>query len=473
VSDQKPLALPFPSRRRSRTLLLPLLAGAAYWIAFSIPAAAPAVLLALLSLCLLAQVTGSRQAFCLGLAAGFLMYVPHLWFFEQMLGGPLAIALWTVAALPIAMFVLLVSLTHRRLGSAWALWLTPVIWTGLEYFRSELYYLRFAWLLPGQTVAFLPGVRLAWIGVYGLGFIFALAAALTIARPLRLRAAGAIVMIVLMILMYWPPLPATPSDAPLHVAGVQLESVGDRTLAAALDHLARAHPEAQVLVLSEYTFAGTVPNFVRSIIKRHHRYLIAGGIKGPAGWDFYDTAYVIGPDGRDVFEQGKSVPVQLCNDGLLARQRRVWDSPWGKIGIAVCYDLSYSRVMDDFIRQGAQALIIPTMDVTSWGEHERRMLHGRLAPIRSAEYAIPSFGVWSSGVSQLTDRFGRVLATAGYPGQGDTIAGPLLLGRPGRVPPDRWPAMAATSATGLLIALFAVQWLWQKPWSRRPALKAG
>ena len=49
--------------------------------------------------------------------------------------------------------------------------------------------------------------------------------------------------------------------------------------------------------------------------------------------------------------------------------------------------------------------------------YERRMLHGRMAPIRSAEYGIPTFGVWSCGESQLTDRFGRVIATAGYPGQ--------------------------------------------------------
>ena len=32
------------------------------------------------------------------------------------------------------------------------------------------------------------------------------------------------------------------------------------------------------------------------------------------------------------------------------------------------------RVMDDLVRQGARALIIPTMDVERWGEFERRML---------------------------------------------------------------------------------------------------
>ena len=143
---------------------------------------------------------------------------------------------------------------------------------------------------------------------------------------------------------------------------------------------------------------------------------------------------MIGPDGKDVFEQIKSVPVQFMNDGIAARPaRRVWDSPWGKIGIAICYDISYVRVMDDFVRHGAQGLIVPTMDVIKWGEYERRMLHGRLAPVRSAEYGIPTFGVWSSGVSQLVDSRGCVIATAGYPGQGEMIAGPFELGGSGRV----------------------------------------
>jgi apolipoprotein N-acyltransferase len=174
---------------------------------------------------------------------------------------------------------------------------------------------------------------------------------------------------------------------------------------------------------------------------------------------FYDTAFVIGPDGRDIFDQAKSVPVQFMNDGLPAPRRQVWDSPWGKIGIAICYDISYANVMDDFVRQGAQGLIVPTMDVTSWGEYERRMLHGRLAPVRSAEYGIPTFSVWSSGESQLVDRFGRIIATAGYPGQGAMIAGPFDLGKAGHVPPDRILALAATIGTGLFVVFLMVRCL--------------
>jgi apolipoprotein N-acyltransferase len=134
-------------------------------------------------------------------------------------------------------------------------------------------------------------------------------------------------------------------------------------------------------------------------------------------------------------------------DGLPAADRRVWDSPWGKLGIAICYDSSYAKVMDDFVRQGARGLIIPTMDLAHWGEYERRMLHGRMAPVRSAEYNIPTFSVWSSGVSQLTDRFGRLIATAPYPGQGEMIAGPMDLRNPGRGPRRRWRGLRRSFCT--------------------------
>ena len=110
--------------------------------------------------------------------------------------------------------------------------------------------------------------------------------------------------------------------------------------------------------------------------------------------------------------------------------------------------------MDDFIAAGAQGLIIPTMDLESWGWYERARLHGRLGPVRAAEYGVPVFGVWSSGESQLIDASGRVIAMAGYPGQGEMIAGPFELKEAGRIPIDRWPALGASWAVvGVAVAL--------------------
>jgi predicted amidohydrolase len=110
----------------------------------------------------------------------------------------------------------------------------------------------------------------------------------------------------------------------------------------------------------------------------------------------YNTAFVIGTNGELVFRQGKSVPIQFFKDGLPAPDQKLWESPWGPLGLCVCYDLSYTRVTDKLARLGAKAIIVPTMDVADWGlrQHE---LHARVAPVRAAEYGIPIFRLASSG----------------------------------------------------------------------------
>ncbi len=169
---------------------------------------------------------------------------------------------------------------------------------------------------------------------------------------------------------------------------------------------------------------------------------------------FYNTAFVIGPDGEIVFKQVKSRPVQFVDDGLPAPSQDVWRSQFDRIGICICYDLSFTRVTDELVRKGAKALVVPTMDSEEWGEYQHK-LHARVAPVRAAEYGFGIFRVASSGISQLVDS-GIVKATAPFPGQGETIAGDLWL-RPSRartllpLPLDRylvWPCVVI--AFGLL-----------------------
>src|SRR5216117_2763800 len=95
--------------------------------------------------------------------------------------------------------------------------------------------------------------------------------------------------------------------------------------------------------------------------------------------------------------------------------------------------LSYRRVTDELIRQGAQAIIAPTMDVADWGGHQHQ-LHARVAPVRAAEYGVPIFRVCSSGISQLIDGAGCVVASAPFPGEQAAIGGPLELVRRGHLP---------------------------------------
>jgi apolipoprotein N-acyltransferase len=248
---------------------------------------------------------------------------------------------------------------------------------------------------------------------------------------------------------------------PLHIAGLQFELRDVDQVLSGLDGLVREHPDTDLIVLSEYTF-DEIPRQIRDWCRKQGSYLIVGG-KEPAPNDkFYNTAFVIGPTGEIVFRQAKAVPIQFFKDGLPAPEQKLWDSPWGKIGICVCYDLSYTRVTDRLVKLGAQALIVPTMDVMDWGQNEHE-LHARVAPARAAEYGVPIFRVASSGISQWVDPHGRVLASAPCPGQGEIVAGVLELGAAGSLPWDRWLAPVSTALTMLAMIWLALKHRWGRP----------
>ncbi|MEI9960759.1 MAG: hypothetical protein WDM76_06405 [Limisphaerales bacterium] len=99
------------------------------------------------------------------LGVGFLCAAPQAGFFWSIFSSA-AIVLWLVFAFWIGLFTAIVCACIQRWGKTRAMWLIPIIWTGLEYFRSELYYLKFSWLnigyaLPEQLIRILK-IFLEW-----------------------------------------------------------------------------------------------------------------------------------------------------------------------------------------------------------------------------------------------------------------------------------------------------------------------
>lgn len=482
-----------------RTFIRPLfwvaVAVAAFHAAYAFANASVLIVIYLFALLRLAQTDHWRKAFYPGLAVGLLIAAARLAFFWRLFSGGAA-ALWLVYAFWLGLFVALARLCLRRLGPKWGWLLIPFVWTGLEYFRSELYYLRFSWLNIGYAFAGAPWqAALKLTGVYGAGFLLmSIAAAAAwagsrptggptsgrlgtdldtrdlprspaIQSPLAAGVPGVTSVSARMQSAAWLVLgagrfclggflagqePAAPPAAGVRVAGVQMEFPMEQDVVLRLDDLNREHPGTELVVLSEYTFAGPVPQAVTDWCRDNQRFLIVGGKEPAPGGKFYNTAFVVGPDGDIVFRQVKAVPVQFLKDGLPAPEQILWESPWGKIGIGVCYDLSYTRVTDRLVQQGAQALIVPTMDAVNWGSAQH-LLHARVTPVRAAEYGLPIFRLASSGISQWVDRTGRVRASAPYPGHGATLVGTLEMRGAGRLPPDRWLAPFAAGVTALFL----------------------
>jgi apolipoprotein N-acyltransferase len=259
---------------------------------------------------------------------------------------------------------------------------------------------------------------------------------------------GSLVYVLAALLLNSSAPPAGRAELPL--AGVQLEFPDEDGIPATLDRLVRQYPNAELLVLSEYTLQGPPSEELKEWCRANQKFLIVGGRDETPGTNYYNTAFVISTNGEIVFQQVKCVPIQFFADGLPAPEQKVWDSPWGKIGIAICYDLSYTRVMDPLVRQGAQLLIIPTMDVVEWGRHQHE-LHARIAPVRAAEYGLPIFRVASSGISQGVNRLGQLRASAPFPGAGETIYFSAFVGPSGSVPRDRILAWLSVGVTVIFV----------------------
>ena len=478
------------------------LAGAAmsFQLAYSVRGCGFLIAVYLWCLFELTRLRTSRQAFYFGLGAALLAYAPQSGFLWTIF-GPAAIPLWCVLAFWVGLFVMLGRLARVNFGRIGGIVVIPFLWTGLEYFRSELYYLRFSWLNVGYVFSNnLTELPFHILGMYGTGFLLiTVIAALALftakksqfeisppsprpsppveGEPLgccstsrtsldcnhhgakRQIVAGALVLIALAGVTNLPDVKNPPSIAEradgVRVAGVQLEFPSELQVTMSLDKLIKKHPDAQLLVLSEYTFTGPVPEKVKSWCAKNHRYLVIGAKDPVSESDFYDTAFVIGPTGEIVFRQGKSVPIQFFKDGLPAKEQRLWESPWGKIGMCICYDLSYTRVTDRLIRLGAQAIVVPTMDVMEWGCHQHE-LHARVAPIRAAEYGVPIFRLASSGISQCVDAAGNVRAIAPMPGEEAMIFGTLRLEPHEHLPFDRYFAPVCVALTGFAIVALMV-----------------
>src|SRR5688500_5670949 len=215
------LGSPHSSPSWKSLLLYSLAAAAAFHLAWAVP---PLNVLALVYASALIRISTAgtaRLTFRFGFIAGLLVFAPQLAWFLTIFSW-VAICLWALLSFFTAAFCCFLYAWRKRLG-AQHLWLVaPIAWTGIEFFRSELYPLKFTslsvgYLISGNACLFPVGS----LGVYGTGFAIFLLAALLLRRSPIVQIAA---LAVLLILANFP-LPtaqSTPTNS-VNVAGIQLE----------------------------------------------------------------------------------------------------------------------------------------------------------------------------------------------------------------------------------------------------------
>jgi len=465
-------------RRAIRAYLLPVLSG--LLLAASFP---PAGFWALAWVALvplyaaLYDAPDAKEAANRGGLAGLAFYVVSLGWMTKIF-GPMAAAFWCVFALAVAAHAALMLPLIRRWRSASTAWvagsivLAGALWAGVEYFRSEIWWLDCAWLALGYSQArCLPLFQAcSVVGLYGLSaVIVAVNAALAAAAAGR-RAPAAAAVCAVAALAAWGGRRAarvSPGDGrPARVALVQDESYDVGKLAKL--SLGPGARDAELLVWPEYSF--TVPAGHEQV----YRAYLAGRLRGSkavavlGGAIFPDDmkkgreqnfAWVLSPGGELLGRYDKLHPIPYVEKLLPPNPApRAVRTPLGLLGVQICYDLDFQDGSRLMAKQGARLLVVPNIDPYEWGPAQHAQ-HSSMSAARAVETGLWIARAASSGFSQIVDPSGRVVAARGYGRTGALVGEVRLRGADTLYLRGGWlTGPACLLVTALLLLRLALAW---------------
>lgn len=191
------------------------------------------------------------HAFYLGLAHGVLLFgVTMAWLVKVFAGAPqMAVPLVLIMALFTALFARGYAVAQRRHRPGWAVALFAACWwLALEFYRGEIFYLKFPWLTPGVGLG--PTCVSPVLGVYGASFLLILAAALVCQRR-RHCLTGAVLMAGLLGLAVLQKNKPAPESTGVRVLAVQSE-VADIDNNLALTRCALGATPPDIILWPEY-----------------------------------------------------------------------------------------------------------------------------------------------------------------------------------------------------------------------------
>ncbi len=287
---------------------------------------------------------------------------------------------------------------------------------------------------------------------------------------------------------------ARPGSPTVRVAGVTIEHVRDywnwidastpratveahaAELAALQDGLfersaAAAAGGAKVIVWSEGNavvtpegrdaFAARASAFARE----HGVYLAAAVLELAYGSTLSDNKVVMfAPDGSTAFTYVKTMSwYPTGSDGIL----RTVDTPYGRIGAAVCFDMDFPYFARTFSRMGADIVLVPSFD-----SERIRPFHTEVGLFRAVEGGYSMVRQVSSGESMAVDAAGRVLTRQNHFATADRL---MFADVPTRGTRTLYGALGdwfAWLALALALALFVLAYAPRRITGRAPRLPA-
>ena len=168
-----------------------------------------------------------------------------------------------------------------------------------------------------------------------------------------------------------------------------------------------------------------------ALAQAHHAVVLVNArYLGPTG-RLYNANLAYGPDGRllavyakqHLVPFGEYVPFrseltfisdlrQIPYDFTAGDRRVLFPVAGRPLGSVICYESAYAPLVRDYVRDGAQAIVVSTSD-RSYGRSGIPATHVATGQLRAAETGRPVLHAAISGETAVIDSSGRVLAHAG------------------------------------------------------------
>ena len=143
------------------------------------------------------------------------------------------------------------------------------------------------------------------------------------------------------------------------------------------------------------------------LAQENNVYLVIGfGLRATEG--LYNQVVVVSPQGEFLGTYGKAHPVSYVGETSLAHDGYpVFDTPGGKLGTIICYDLTFADTARGAARNGAQIIAAPSND---WPElYDKEYI---MPMYRAIENRVAMIKADTQFDSVIVDPYGRILSLA-------------------------------------------------------------
>ena len=377
-------------------IALGLLGAAAYWPFCLWPLAlvSIALFLQLLRYCSFLEARNIGLLYGLAYASGTMYWFFHIFAF-------LAISLIAIFAAYFGVLTALIAWTRGR--NSWVRSLLVALFAvAIEWLRGDAWYLRFPWYGPTHALAESPMwiAPARWLGTYGLSFVIWFIVALGAFGRFWMWAGFGLIPLSVLLL---------PSFAPADHKAMLIQ-VEDGNPDVLFPRTSREEVDLAVMPEFAYHFGPEAvikgPQGPGLLAKTLHAPVVFGAVRGTYGEKgFENIAAVVDEDGRLIGTFTKQRPIPLFNDGVPGKERPVFPTRQGVLGVAICYDFDGPAIAASLTRDNATVLVVPTYDAMSWSrtqhEHHERLL--RLRAVEKNRWIVRSA---SSGRSETIDPHG-------------------------------------------------------------------